>query len=146
MMLVLFLCANAIFLSCSKDDDDTQTSLIGTKWTITYLGDKYVCEFTTKDDVILYEADANGNYENYLKEDKYSFDGTKVVFKNKKLYMTDWYGLSYYYEYSFKEATVVGSKMDVTTNSRKITTNITSTGIPTIEDKGTKNFILLKIN
>ena len=134
------------FTSCGSDDDedDPSLSLVGTKWTVTYLSTKYVVEFTSNTDVISYEADANNNYVNYLHEDKYTISGNKVTFAGGKLFFMDLVGLSICYYYYFKTAEVNGNAMKLVTNEQKLTINLKDY-TSTTEDKGEKTFNLMKI-
>lgn len=136
-----------IFSSCSKDDDQEQspseeTKLVGTKWTITYLGTKYIVEFKSDTDVCSYEADINNNYTNYLHEGKYTFDGKNITFTDKKNYFMDVIGLSGCYYYYFTSAEVNGNIMSLKTNEVKLT--VTSNSVTTT-DTGTKSFSLMKL-
>ena len=147
LMAILMVAMLSVgFTSCGSDgdDDDPSLSLVGTKWTVTYLSTKYVVEFTSNTDVISYEADANNNYVNYLHEDKYTITGNKITFAGGKLFFMDVVGLSICYYYYFKTADVTGNTMKLTTNEQKLTINLKDY-TSTTEDKGEKTFTLMKI-
>lgn len=141
MMLAMLSLA---FVSCGDDEESQASSLIGTKWTVTYLSTKYIVEFTSATDVISYEADANNNYVNYLHEDKYIISGNKVTFASRKLFFTDVVGLSICYYYYFKTAEISSNSMKLVTNEKKLTINLNDY-TSTTEDKGDKTFTLMKI-
>lgn len=135
------------FVSCSSADDDEtspKSSLVGTKWTVTYLSTKYIVEFTTATDVISYEADANNNYVNYMHEDKYTVSGNKVTFSNGSLFFMDLVGLSICYYYIFDTADINGNYMKLITHEKKLTINLKDY-TTTEEEKGEKTFTLMKI-
>lgn len=147
LMTILMVAMLSVgFTSCGSDDDDDDSSLslVGTKWTVTYLSTKYIVEFTSNTDVISYEADANNNYVNYLHEDKYTITGNKVTFASDKLFFMDLVGLSICYYYFFKTADINGNTMRLTTNEQKLTINLNDY-TSTTEDKGEKTFTLMKI-
>ena len=136
-----------IFSSCSKDDDQEQspsqeTKLVGTKWTITYSGTKYIVEFKSDTDVCSYEADINNNYTNYLNEGKYTFDGKNITFTDKNNYFMNVIGIAVCHYYYFTSAEVNGNTMSLNTNEVKL---IVSTSSVTKTDMGTKPFTLMKL-
>lgn len=118
--------------------------LVGTKWSVTYIGTRYVMEFTSNKDVRMYEADENYNYENYLHEDVYSRNGNKLVFTNGNMYISD-IGFSISYFYHAKSAVIDGSKMVVTASGEKMTANI-KTGDLSIEDYKGTTFTMMKVS
>lgn len=86
-MLMIAVLSLFVLSSCSKDDDEIGgSSLVGTKWTVTKLGTKYILEFTSKTECQSYEADANNNYTNYLHTATYIYDGNTVKSQDKKLF------------------------------------------------------------
>lgn len=139
MLLCILGCS--FFTSCSKDND-----LVGTKWTITYMDTKYIVEFTSKTDVVSYEADANNNYVNYLHEDTYTLSGDRVTFTNNKLFFMDMIGISIVYYYDFLYGDIKGNTMKLTTKERKLTINWSDEGDPSsMEELGEKEFTLMKV-
>ena len=144
ILMVAMLCVG--FTSCGSDDeeDEPSLSLVGTKWTVTYMSTKYIVEFTSNTDVISYEADVNNNYVNYLHEDKYTLLGNKVTFTGGKLFFMDVVGLTICYYYNFKTAEVNGNTMKLVTNEEKLTINLNNY-TTTTENKGEKTFNLMKI-
>ena len=147
-LMAALLCLPLV--SCEKDDiDSNKDSLVGTKWTMTYLGDKYVVEFTSKTDVRSYEADDNYNFSNYLHEDTYSYKNGMVTFDSGKLCVTDVIGLTICYYYYFESATIENDVMRLKTNGEKLTIKMNSNYDITdmkFEDVSGKNFNLVKVN
>ena len=135
------------FVSCSSNDDDEEdngsSSLVGTKWTVTYLGDKYIVEFTSNTDVIQYEADANNNYTGYMHEDKYTLTGNVVTFTNQKLYFADG-GITIIHYNHFIKAEINGNIMKLITKKEKVTIDL-KTLETTREYEGEGSFTLMKI-
>ena len=146
-LMAALLCMPMV--SCEKDDiDSNKDSLVGTKWTMTYLGDKYIVEFTSKKDVRCYEADDNYNFSNYLHEDTYSYTDGKVTFDSGKLFVTDVIGLSICYYYYFESATIENDVMRLKTKGEKLTIQMNSNFDITdmiYEDVSGKNFNLVKV-
>ena len=62
LSLILF---SLLFVSCGEVEKEEDT-LIGSKWTVTYLSYKYILEFTSATNARFFEADENNNYKNYL--------------------------------------------------------------------------------
>ena len=146
-LMAALLCMPMV--SCEKDDiDSNKGSLVGTKWTMTYLGDKYVVEFTSKTDVRSYEADDNYNFSNYLHEDTYSYKNGMVTFDSGKLCVTDVIGLTICYYYYFESATIENDVMRLKTKGEKLTIKMNSNYDITdmkYEDVSGKNFNLVKV-
>ena len=129
--------------SCSKDDDVVGgSSLVGTKWTVTKLGTKYVLEFTSKTECQSYEADVNNNYTNNLHTATYTYDGNTVKFQEKKLFFM--YPIlntcDYWY---FKDATVSGNVMILNTQHHYVVVNIKE-GYVDDQDKGPESYNKMK--
>ena len=83
--------------SCSKDDDVVGgSSLVGTKWTVTKLGTKYVLEFTSKTECQSYEADVNNNYTNNLHTATYTYETDKYGDEIKVVHVKD-NGIGWWY-------------------------------------------------
>lgn len=142
IVMVAMLSVN--FTACSSDDgEDTFSSLVGTKWTITYLGDKYIIEFTSNSDVIQYEADANNTYTGNMHEDKYTLSGNVVTFAKQNLYFADG-GITIIHYNHFKKAEINGNTMKLTTRKEKVTIDL-KTFDTTREDEGEGSFTLMKI-
>ena len=59
-----------LIISCGSDDCDDEKSspLVGTKWTSTIHDQKYILEFSSASEVLLYEADVNNNYVDNLEK------------------------------------------------------------------------------
>ena len=61
---------NKLFTTINKlvddSDDEKSSPLVGTKWTSTIHDQKYILEFSSASEVLLYEADVNNNYVDNL--------------------------------------------------------------------------------
>lgn len=145
-LTVVFL--SVISISCEKDEDAKKDSLEGTKWSMTYDGDRYVIEFTSSKDVRSYESDDNYNFSNYLKEDTYTYEDGNVTFNSGKMFITDVIGLTICYYYTFTSATIENDVMRLKTTGQKLTMKLDSNYNITdmkYEDVSGKNFNLIKV-
>lgn len=143
LSLILF---SLLFVSCGEVEKEEDT-LIGSKWTVTFLSYKYIIEFTSATNARFFEADENNNYKNYLQEGTYSYaDGNVTFGADEKLFIADVISMFMCNYYYLKTATVSGDVMKVTTRGKKLTFHSLNEGDYTEEEISGKSFTLMRIN
>ena len=140
LLMVVFL---PVLNSCSSDDENSP-SLTGTKWTSTINDKKYILEFSSGSEVLLYEADINNNYVDNLDKGNYSFDKNTVNF-NESISLSYSPTLSFRITFNyFKTANISSNTMTVITREKELKVNISTSDSEEIE-KGEKKFTFMKV-
>jgi len=145
-LLLLMAVSLPLFNSCGSDDgdDEKSSSLVGTKWTSTIRDTKYILEFSSSSEVLLYEADVNNNYVDNLDKGNYSFDGNTINF-NKSVMLSHSYTFSFEFTYNyFKTANISGNTMTIITDEKVVKVNM-STSSSEESEKGEKKFTFMKV-
>ncbi len=147
LIMMIAICSLGI-ASCGGDDNDeggSSSSLVGTKWTFTFHDTKYILEFSTSSEALLYEADVNNNFVDDLERGNYSFDGNTVKF-NRSIILSHSYTFSFVFNYYYFETAVInGSTMTLTTDEKEVKVTSLTEGTTTEEYKGEKKFTLMKV-
>lgn len=145
-IVLLMAVSLPLIISCGSDDSDDEKSspLVGTKWTSTIHDQKYILEFSSASEVLLYEADVNNNYVDNLEKGKYSFNGNAISF-NKSIILSHSYSFSFDFTYYyFKTANISGNTMTIITDEKEVKVSI-STGTSEEKEKGEKKFTFMKV-
>ena len=142
---LIAICSTLLFSSCENELDDITDSLVGTKWVMSWDGAKEIIEFTSSTDVRIYEADANLNYSDYLKEGKYFYVDGQITFTDKNLFLTDIYGISICYYYYFEAGTINGDILNIEASGKKLVIHSLTTGEYSYTDVEGERFKFMKV-
>ena len=86
LFVILFMLTMSFFvIACSDEngyDEDSNNSIVNSKWHIKYGNCYCVLEFTSKDDVIIYRLDSNNMYSDGFNKCKYVLDRNKITFQD----------------------------------------------------------------
>lgn len=132
-----------LFIGCTKED--ASTSLVGTKWVMSWDDAKEIVEFTSDTDVRIYEADENLNFSDFLHEGKYVYTNGNITFQDDKLFLSDVWGLTICYYYYFQSASINGDILTVSTTGKKLVIEDISTGEYTLTDVEGEEFKFMKV-
>ena len=139
--ILLVLLSILTLVGCSKEE----RAIVNSKWVFDFDGSPYILEFTSKDDVRVYETDANYVFKGSLTESTYSYDNGTIYF-GEKLGVIDG-TLIIFYRYYFKTATINNDVMTVKSSEEKIIIPIEDGEVkePIVEDMGERTFTLMKL-